>query len=272
MKSLAYFQPTDSFWKDTYHPKWAAPFPTQSSTLHYSNRPPSLSFSASSVFSSILSQQDLLSELWTEPHQQEKTQHMISNYSHGTPFSQEALNSPPHYEGSSSRCPSTSLRGLGVTALLLDSSLEYAQSLLPHSLLMPLTQENLYHHKVTQPIAHNKMFVFDAPDAATAPEKLHMHKARNASVSSSSSSGHSSHSKSLKAAKSLNTQLYKTELCLLYMKTNVCPYGSKCQFAHGDAELKTVERPSNWRSKPCANWARYGLCRYGKRCCFKHGE
>lgn len=73
-------------------------------------------------------------------------------------------------------------------------------------------------------------------------------------------------------AKSVNTQLYKTELCGPFMKTGTCPYGIKCQFAHGESELKHIERPPKWRSKPCANWAKYGSCRYGNRCCFKHGE
>lgn len=70
--------------------------------------------------------------------------------------------------------------------------------------------------------------------------------------------------------KRVNSQLYKTELCVSYIKSGACPYGSKCQFAHGEDDLKSVERPANWRSKPCANWTKYGLCRYGKRCCFKH--
>lgn len=69
----------------------------------------------------------------------------------------------------------------------------------------------------------------------------------------------------------VNTQLYKTEMCASYLKMGVCPYGSKCQFAHGENELKFVERPPKWRLKPCANWTKYGNCRYGNRCCFKHG-
>ena len=69
----------------------------------------------------------------------------------------------------------------------------------------------------------------------------------------------------------LNTQLYKTELCAQYMKLGGCPYGNKCQFAHGEGELKQVERPPKWRLKPCANWLKTGSCRYGNRCLFKHG-
>jgi hypothetical protein len=70
----------------------------------------------------------------------------------------------------------------------------------------------------------------------------------------------------------VNTVLYKTELCSTFQKTGTCPYGSKCQFAHGEPELKAVDRGSKWRSKPCANWSKTGSCRYGNRCCFKHGD
>lgn len=68
-----------------------------------------------------------------------------------------------------------------------------------------------------------------------------------------------------------NADLYKTELCTTFVNTGVCPYGTKCQFAHGEHELKSIDRGSKWRSKPCANWKKTGTCRYGNRCCFKHG-
>lgn len=70
---------------------------------------------------------------------------------------------------------------------------------------------------------------------------------------------------------STNTDLYKTELCASFMSTGGnCPYGEKCQFAHGPQELKTVDRPPKWRSKPCQNWVRTGTCSYNERCCFRH--
>lgn len=74
----------------------------------------------------------------------------------------------------------------------------------------------------------------------------------------------------LEDKKPVNTQLYKTELCGSFMRLNYCPYGNKCQFAHGENELKSVSRPANYRSKPCLNWSKYGSCRYGNRCCFRH--
>lgn len=70
---------------------------------------------------------------------------------------------------------------------------------------------------------------------------------------------------------STNTELYKTELCASYMSTGGnCPYGEKCQFAHGMDELKSVDRPPKWRSKPCQNWVKTGSCSYNERCCFRH--
>lgn len=304
MDTLSYFHPVavSSTWNDqSYNPKWSAPSPTQSSEAleSFSRGSPSLSFSEGSVFSSLLTQQDLLPELWLEkaPHnqimdaeyhnqaqqfqsnnntmecyqiEQQQQNYQLqqhSNFSH----SPSAWNEKPR----SSNPPP----GLTATAVLRDSSLEYAQSLLPHSLLMPLTQENLDYHKAAK-AQYNEIFSFENHENEFVEKHPHMLKARNNSVSSSTSSANSAQSggsgvssKTLKSmTKSLNTQLYKTELCMSFMKTNVCPYGNKCQFAHGEAELKRVERPLNWRSKPCANWTRYGLCRYGKRCCFKHGE
>ncbi|KAG2732118.1 hypothetical protein G9P44_004535 [Scheffersomyces stipitis] len=104
----------------------------------------------------------------------------------------------------------------------------------------------------------------------------HNHKS-GSSTSDVSSTGSSPEAQSnfayhSKNQQQVNTQLYKTELCVSFMKMGICPYGNKCQFAHGENELKTVERPPKWRSKPCANWAKLGSCRYGNRCCFKHGD
>ncbi|CDK24318.1 unnamed protein product [Kuraishia capsulata CBS 1993] len=79
------------------------------------------------------------------------------------------------------------------------------------------------------------------------------------------------HARSLNGA-SVNTNLYKTELCLQFQSKGFCPYGVKCQFAHGSEELKQVQRSSNWKTKPCVNWTKSGWCKYGRRCCFKHGE
>ncbi|ODV83248.1 hypothetical protein CANARDRAFT_25229 [[Candida] arabinofermentans NRRL YB-2248] len=70
----------------------------------------------------------------------------------------------------------------------------------------------------------------------------------------------------------IDKELYKSEMCVQFQTKGNCPYGSKCQFAHGKFELKQVKRAVNWKTKPCSNWSKTGCCRYGKRCCFKHGD
>ncbi|KAG7891424.1 hypothetical protein KL936_001367 [Ogataea polymorpha] len=94
--------------------------------------------------------------------------------------------------------------------------------------------------------------------------------------SSTSSHSHKSHkafpSSSVKSKATVDGDLYKTEMCTQFQEKGSCPYGAKCQFAHGEEELKKVKRANNWKTKLCANWLKAGSCRYGKRCCFKHGE
>lgn len=172
--------------------------------------------------------EDLLPDLWLEPTKDQ------------VPVSYSTLNEPNWQ-----------------TLMMRDASLEYAQLLLPHSLLAPLTEENLERQ--------------DLRNREKEPSSLRQECPPTLLKESKSSSVKSDEKKSPRQ-KHINTQLYKTELCVSYMKMRVCPYGNKCQFAHGHEDLKTVERPANWRLKPCANWTKYGLCRYGKRCCFKHGD
>lgn len=207
-----------------------------------------MAFSPAASFSS--SQGDLLADLWLEP-QYLAPSSTLSGPVWPAKHAGAACCSPTHKL--SGPTPGVAGAGAGCEALLVlrDASLEYAQLLLPHLLLAPLTEENLGYN--------SDIFNFEQQQAQQAAPK----KGRRQGLVLLLSLG--------KSLKHVNTQLYKTELCVLYMKMGVCPYAAKCQFAHGEGELKRVDRPANWRSKPCANWARYGLCRYGKRCCFKHG-
>ena len=45
--------------------------------------------------------------------------------------------------------------------------------------------------------------------------------------------------------------LYKTELCRSWTETSQCRYGARCQFSHGRAELRPVQRNSKFRTEPC---------------------
>ena len=61
--------------------------------------------------------------------------------------------------------------------------------------------------------------------------------------------------------------LYKTEICRNWDESGECRYGRSCQFAHGGAELRTVQRHCQWKTKTCLAWINGG-CTYGSRCCY----
>lgn len=66
--------------------------------------------------------------------------------------------------------------------------------------------------------------------------------------------------------------LYKTELCKHFMDTGACRYGSKCQFAHGEHELRGVLRHPKYKTTRCKAFVSTGKCMYGNRCRFIHGD
>jgi hypothetical protein len=66
--------------------------------------------------------------------------------------------------------------------------------------------------------------------------------------------------------------LYKTELCRSFEETGTCRYGLKCQFAHGRAELRHVNRHPKYKTEVCKTFHTIGTCPYGKRCRFIHSE
>jgi butyrate response factor 1 len=64
--------------------------------------------------------------------------------------------------------------------------------------------------------------------------------------------------------------LYKTELCRSWVESATCKYGSKCQFAHGQHELRPVIRHPKYKTEICKTFHTNGTCPYGKRCRFVH--
>ncbi|TBU34971.1 hypothetical protein BD309DRAFT_980260 [Dichomitus squalens] len=66
--------------------------------------------------------------------------------------------------------------------------------------------------------------------------------------------------------------LYKTELCRSWEEKGTCRYGAKCQFAHGEEELRKVQRHPKYKTEICRTFWVSGSCPYGKRCCFIHTE
>ena len=72
--------------------------------------------------------------------------------------------------------------------------------------------------------------------------------------------------------KSQIEQKYKTELCKKFQSTGKCPYGNKCKFAHGKAELVSKIQGANYKKKHCKTFYEKGYCPYGSRCNFQHDE
>ncbi|XP_029302781.1 mRNA decay activator protein ZFP36 [Cottoperca gobio] len=65
---------------------------------------------------------------------------------------------------------------------------------------------------------------------------------------------------------------YKTELCRGFQETGSCKYGSKCQFAHGEEELRGLFRHPKYKTEPCRTFYNFGYCPYGSRCHFIHED
>ncbi|KDQ20655.1 hypothetical protein BOTBODRAFT_75118, partial [Botryobasidium botryosum FD-172 SS1] len=63
---------------------------------------------------------------------------------------------------------------------------------------------------------------------------------------------------------------YKTELCRSWEEKGSCRYGPKCQFAHGEDEIRKVARHPKYKTEICRTFWVSGSCPYGKRCCFIH--
>ncbi|KAM4566271.1 mRNA decay activator protein ZFP36L1 [Odontesthes bonariensis] len=70
----------------------------------------------------------------------------------------------------------------------------------------------------------------------------------------------------------LSSNRYKTELCRGFQETGSCKYGTKCQFAHGEPELRGLYRHPKYKTEPCRTFYNFGYCPYGSRCHFIHEE
>ncbi|EPB88069.1 hypothetical protein HMPREF1544_05131 [Mucor circinelloides 1006PhL] len=101
----------------------------------------------------------------------------------------------------------------------------------------------------------------------------------NESIRSSKKSSKSINKKSSVSASSNSNQdesekkqksLYKTELCRNWEETNHCRYGMKCQYAHGAADLREIDRHPKYKTQKCRTFHQTGSCPYGNRCTFRH--
>ena len=62
---------------------------------------------------------------------------------------------------------------------------------------------------------------------------------------------------------------FKVELCRKFNIFGSCPYGSRCQFAHGVTELRQEKKHRNRKTVLCKSFQE-GCCSYGVRCSFIH--
>lgn len=76
------------------------------------------------------------------------------------------------------------------------------------------------------------------------------------------------------AAQVANAQmnvLYKTELCRSW-QFGTCRYADRCLFAHGEHELRPLQRPrhNKYKTELCITYHSFGICPYASRCNFVH--
>ncbi|CEG65794.1 hypothetical protein RMATCC62417_02501 [Rhizopus microsporus] len=64
--------------------------------------------------------------------------------------------------------------------------------------------------------------------------------------------------------------LYKTEFCRNWIELGHCRYGTKCLYAHGEKEIRTVPRHARYKTQICRAYHSDGSCPYGIRCTFIH--
>ena len=69
-----------------------------------------------------------------------------------------------------------------------------------------------------------------------------------------------------------NQTRYKTEICRSFEENGCCRYGDKCQFAHGQDEVRLTNRHPKYKTQMCRTFHSYGFCPYGPRCHFIHNE
>jgi hypothetical protein len=59
-------------------------------------------------------------------------------------------------------------------------------------------------------------------------------------------------------------------MCRPFQEHGTCKYGDKCQFAHGNNEVRNVNRHPKYKTDLCRTYHSVGFCPYGPRCHFIH--
>lgn len=119
-------------------------------------------------------------------------------------------------------------------------------------------QQKLLHNALTRTVSHQPTTV-DIPMLTSAVDAMPSNENHRKLERTQS-----------EPAPQVNTSRYKTELCRPFKETGECKYGEKCQFAHGENELRTVQRHPKYKTEYCRTFYGIGLCPYGSRCHFLH--
>ena len=69
---------------------------------------------------------------------------------------------------------------------------------------------------------------------------------------------------------------YKITICKKYQHSGKCDFGARCQFAHGQLELRTfgqnyLQLNPQYKTAMCSHFTEHGSCSQGHTCQFSHG-
>jgi len=70
---------------------------------------------------------------------------------------------------------------------------------------------------------------------------------------------------------------FKTVICHNYQASGHCEFGQRCEFAHGQLELRTLAQNylqlnPQYKTVMCTHFTEKGLCPQGQNCQFSHGD
>ncbi|EPY53755.1 CCCH tandem zinc finger protein [Schizosaccharomyces cryophilus OY26] len=162
--------------------------------------------------------------------------------------------------------PALSRQSYSSGSIPLKSSLNTAVSAQPSAL------SNQISPVVGSPVLNSSKFSVSAPRADQLSPELQQLKQTNVPSVSQRPRAATPGSNNSSTTSTGKRALYKTEPCKNWQTTGNCRYGNKCQFAHGEDELKEPPRHPKYKSEPCRSFMLYGYCPYGLRCCFLHDE
>ncbi|KAJ6627277.1 hypothetical protein B0H10DRAFT_1996344 [Mycena sp. CBHHK59/15] len=171
----------------------------------------------------------------------------------------------------------SALRDAATLALLNSNMQAFANNMFPQPMApppqgMPIYPSQFYAAQeaygrpdvaTAQAMAARLQAQYTGPYGGVMPQSMGM---TDGSLSPSSTNGQGP------SANNRKLGLYKTELCRSWEEKGTCRYAGKCQFAHGEEELRNVSRHPKYKTEICRTFWVSGSCPYGKRCCFIHTE